>query len=107
MTSLVRAHSSEIDTCIFPENKVYFFKQDFIGQNRRLRDPLTNYVICCGFPKSPTLFDCVYNSDRDFTLIRSLVFLAFCFRVFPSTKRSASWLLEPAIRQGFSQFEQD
>jgi len=56
MTSLVRAHSSDIDTCIFPEKKV-FLKQDFIGQKRRLRDPLTNYVICWGLPKSPSLFD--------------------------------------------------
>jgi len=66
MTSSVRAHSYEIDACIFPENKVHFFKQDFIEQNKRMRDPLTNYVICCGFPKSSTLFDGMYNSNRKF-----------------------------------------
>ena len=35
-----------------------------MGKIERLRDPVTNYVICCGFPKSSTLFDRVYNSDR-------------------------------------------
>ena len=48
----------------FPGKKSVFFKQDFIGQNKRLRDPFTNYVICCGFPKSSTLLDRMYNSDR-------------------------------------------
>jgi len=75
MTSSVKAHSSEIDACIFPENKVFFLKQVFIGKNRRLRDPFTNYVICCGFPKSSTLLDRMYNRDRvdvKFQLRRSL-----------------------------------
>jgi len=53
MTSLVRAHSSEIDTCIFPENKVFFKNKILLGKIGGCVTP----VICCGFPKSTTLFD--------------------------------------------------
>jgi len=64
MTSLASAHSSVIDTCIFPENN--FFKRDLIGQNRshdQFHSSTLSFVVV--FLKVPSLFDRMYNRKCD------------------------------------------
>ena len=49
---------------------------------------VTNYVICCGFPKSSTLFDRVYNSDRAEITLSNIKYLEPEQRHFLSPRKS-------------------